>query len=295
MEIPVTAGPWLVLGVVLGILLSALTALAVAGLRRHPPSTPAPPPDPEVDDLPGFLENPPGSAPVPDETPAAWPALSAPPVRAPTPGPEPVPEGGDGARGALVAMALAALLLVGAAAAVATARTDDRPDRGAREPSRTTQPGVVSAELTFGGIVLERHAVGVTVGYPRVRVVVRDGRPAAELELPTFNCLREAAPEDPGGAGCSPVAPEHSELAAPDLDAREDGDWFRFSGAFPTSLRPSGSAPVPTGRVYDVEVEVTPRDGTRSRGSEPAIGRLELGGERVGTSADGPNEITYAG
>jgi hypothetical protein len=191
-------------------------------------------------------------------------------------------------------MAVTALLLVGAAAAVAIG-TEDRPDRRSPEPTRTMRPGDVTAELTFEGIVLERHAVGVTVTYPRVRVTVRDGRPAAELELPTFNCLRDTAPEDPTAAGCSRSVPEHAQLAAPDLGLRPAGDGFRVSGAFPTSRRPNGSAPVPTGRVYEIAVEVAPLDGTLDEGSEPATGRLELGGEQVGTSAEGSDVITYGG
>lgn len=298
MEIPVTAGPWLALGVVLGILLPALAALAVMGLRRRRaphPSAPPPPTDPGVDDLPGFLDFPPGSAPSRDVTPTAWPALSASPAPAAAPLPEPVEEPDGAARSALVAIAVTALLLVGAAAAVAAVRTEDRPDRSSREPTRTTQPGDVSAELTFGGIVLERHAVGVTVAYPRVRVTVQDGRPAAELELPTFNCLRDSAPEHPETAGCSRSVPEYSQLAGTDLGVRADGDGFRITGTFPTYRRPNGSAEVATGRVYELAVDVAPRDGTLDQGSEPATGVLELGGERVGTSAKGTHEITYGG
>jgi hypothetical protein len=40
---------------------------------------------------------------------------------------------------------------------------------------------------------------------------------------------------------------------------------------------------------------VAPRDGSLDEGGEPATGRFELGGERVGPGAEGPNEITYGG
>jgi hypothetical protein len=290
MEIPVTAGPWLVLGVVLGVLLPVAAAAAVLLLRRRrPPGPSATPPDPVVDDLPGFLEFPPGSVPAPDVPPAGWVALSAPPA---PPRVETVPQRDGGTRAALVAMAVTALLLVGAAAAVAAVGARDHPGR---EAARTARPGDVSAELTFGGVVLERHAVGVTVAYPRFRVTVRDDRPSAELELRTFNCLRDSAPEDPVAAGCSRTAPEYAALTAPDLGVRTEGDGFRISGAFPTSRRPNGSPPVATGRVYDLVVDVAPQDGTGGEGSEPATGVLELGGERVRTSAEGPNRITYGG
>jgi hypothetical protein len=295
MEIPVTAGPWLVLGVVLGILLAALAALAGAGLRRRrPPGPPAPSPPPEhgIDDLPGFLESPPGSTPAADDPHPAWPALSAPPRPPAAPPPEPVPAGDGGTRRALLAMGVSALLLVGAAAAVATGR-EDRP--GPAPQAGTMRDGDVTADLAFGGVVLERHAVGVTVAYPRVRVTVRDDLPTAELELPTFNCLRDTAPEDPVAAGCARSAPEYAQLAAHDLGLRTNGDGFRVSGAFSTSRRPNGSAPVSTGRVYEIEVDVAPRDGSLDEGGEPATGRLRLGGEQVGTSPEGPAEISSGG
>ncbi len=301
MEIPVTAGPWLVLGVVLGVLVPALVASTVALSRRRRPGPPAPtvPADPGGDDLPGFLESPPGSVPAPAVGSTPWPALAAPAAAPPVTSPDAVP-GHSGTRYPVVAMAVTALVLVGAAAAVATARTPPRAGDeghlgGSPEPHPTAHAGDVSAELTFEGIVLERHPVGVTVAYPRVLVTVRDGRPAAEVELPTFNCLRDTAPRDPVAAGCSRSAPEYAELAAPELTLRTDGDRLRLSGAFPTSRRPNGSPPVATGRVYELAVDVAPRDGTAARGTEQATGSLELGGERVGTGDDGRDEITYAG
>ena len=291
MEITGTAGPWLALGVVLGLLLPALAALVAVALRRRRAPDPAPPPEPEVDDLPGFLESPPGSVPAVDDPSPAWPALSAPPA---APLPEPAPAGDGGPRLPLLATAVAALLLLGVAAVVAIA-ADDRPGAASPEPTRTAAAGDVSAQLTFQGIVLERRAVGVTVAYPRVRVTVRDGRAAAELELPTFNCLRDSAPRDPAAAGCTRTVPEYAELAAPGLELVRDGDGFRISGAFPTFVRPNGSAPVPTGRVYEVAVDVAPEDGRLDEGREPATGRFELGGEQVGTSDEGSDQITSGG
>jgi len=294
MEIPVTAGPWLVLGVVLGVLLPALAALAVVLLRRRAaPDRSPPPPEPDVDDLPGFLESPPGSLPAPASAATAWPALSAPPAPAATP---PPPPGDPGVRGALVAMAVTAVVLVGVVAAVAAAGTDDR-GRGSRTAGErpATEPGDVSAELTFDGIVLERHAVGVTVAYPQVLVTVRDGRATAEVEFVPFNCLRDSAPDDPVAAGCTRTAPEHAMLAEPELRVRGEGEGLRVSGAFPTVRRRNGSAPEATGRIYELAVAVAPRDGTADAGRQPATGELALGDERVRTRSDGSSTITYGG
>src|SRR5687768_2157092 len=61
-----TGWPWLVLGIVLGLLIAGVCAWAAVGARRPRPSPePAPPPPPDgwaADDLPGFLEHPPGVA-----------------------------------------------------------------------------------------------------------------------------------------------------------------------------------------------------------------------------------------
>ncbi|WP_142024273.1 hypothetical protein [Blastococcus colisei] len=302
MEIPVTAGPWLVLGLVLGMLLPVLGALAVRARRRRPGTRAAapPPPGPVVDDLPGFLESPPGSVPAPPLPDAGWPALSAPAPRPPaTPVP---PRDRSGSTGVLVAMAVTALLLIGAAAAVATARApnpagvgdrDARPERASTSPGPA--PGSVSAELAFENVVLERHAVGVTVAAPTVRVTAADGRATAEVELETYNCLRDEAPEDPVAAGCSRSVTEYAQLSAPELAVRPDGDTLRVSGAFPTWREPFGSPPVATGRVYEFTVTAAPRDGRAGNGREAATGLLELGDERVGTRDDGASVITYGG
>src|SRR5215213_2511490 len=177
MELPGTAAPWLVLGVVLGILAPVLAGLAVGTLRRRaapaPPVIPPPPAlaDDGADDLPGFLASPPGSAPAPAAPAAGWPPLSGPATPPPAAPSEAEPaHGRTGSTGLLVALALTAVLLIGAAAAVAATRTGDptvaeAPDpTGEPEPGTTgtAAPGEVSAELTFEGVVLERHAVGVT-------------------------------------------------------------------------------------------------------------------------------------
>src|SRR5215218_9487971 len=70
-----SAGPWLVLGVVLGLLIAGMLAFGAASLRRTGRSSTATVTDPDAqpaaepggrwleDDLPGFLDRPPGVAP----------------------------------------------------------------------------------------------------------------------------------------------------------------------------------------------------------------------------------------
>lgn len=303
MDIPVTAGPWLVLGLVLGILVPALAALGVLALRRRrsrPKDAPAGPLSAGFgeDDLPGFLEFPPGSAGAPAAPSGGWAPLGG-PAAAPGPGTAPpappAPRDRSGTPAVLAAMAGIALLLIGAAAAVATARAP-HPEAGSeRRATDARRPAEVSARLAFGGIVLERHAVGVTVAYPRVLVTSRTDRTTAEVELGTFNCLRAEAPEDPVAAGCTRAAPEYAELSTPELRAVADGAALRISGRFATVLRPNGSSPVPTGRVYDLMVTAAPADGRPGDGREPATGLLRIGDDRVGTGDDGASEIIYGG
>lgn len=300
MDIPVAAAPWLVLGVVLGTLLPVLTVVGVLAVRRRRPGPDAPAAPSGAtagfgeDDLPAFLEFPPGSAPPAAAARDGWAPLStaAPPAPAP-----PARQRGAGTTGVLAAMAGTALLLIGAAAAVATARAPGPADPHGQE-QRTTgapRPGTVDARLTFAGVVLERHAVGVTVAYPRVRVRADGDRAVAEIELPTFNCLRTEAPEDPLGAGCAPSVPEYAELSAPDLQVAAGDGALRVSGRFATSSRPTGSPPRSTGRVYELTVSAFPRDGRAGTGREPATGQLQLGDERVRSSAGEPNTITFGG
>ncbi|WP_141137545.1 hypothetical protein [Blastococcus mobilis] len=304
MDIPVTAAPWLVLGVVLGtlLLLAALGVLALRRGRARPEEPPAAAPSSSglgQDDLPAFLEFPPGSVRAPAVPADGWAALSSP--AAPPPAHD-SPREPSGSTRVLMAMAVTALLLVGAAAAVATARipgADDPGDRdGTRAPVRTTEapdPATVSARLTFGGVVLQRHPVGVTVAYPRVRATVAGNRAAAEVELATFNCLSGEAPENPVAAGCTRSVTEHGELTTPDLEVVTDGTELRFSGRFTTFRRPNGTPAVATGRVYELMVRAAPRDGRAGVGPEPATGLFQVGDDRVGTTADEPNTITYGG
>jgi hypothetical protein len=165
-------------------------------------------------------------------------------------------------------------------------------------PARTAEApnsGKVSVRLSFGGVVLERHPVGVTVAYPRVQATATGDRAAAEVELATFNCLSSEAPEDPVAAGCTRSVTEHAELSTPELEVVAAGTELRFSGRFATFRRPNGSPPVATGRVYELTVRAAPRDGRAGVGREPATGLLHLGDDRVGTSDDEPNTITYGG
>jgi hypothetical protein len=329
-----SAGPWLVLGVVVGLLLAGMLALAVTSVRRTPPSAQAVPASPDTetppepvdgwteDDLPGFLDQPPGTvphqeaAPTQADTPLAAPESSAAPVRrrvpahAATAGPA-APDPGR----FLLVLSTVALLLVGAAAALA-ALTDPAASKAATAASADASPawdvpdlpavpdqpapgdpgaGLLAAtsvpvgdrgalaRLTFEGLVLERRAVGVTAAYPSVSVTAADlsGGPAlAHVRLPVWNCLTDAAPDDPVAAGCRRLPTEYAELPTPALAISEDSDGLRISGRFPTYVRPSGSPPAWTGRVYPLTVHVQP-DG------DDATGTLHLGTDRA-ASVDDP-------
>lgn len=277
------AVPWLVLGVVVGVglvlLVGAATALA---LRRRPGAAPSDPAagDDGGDDLPGFLEFPPGSAPV---APTGWTSLAPPPAPPTAP---PARRRRDTAV-PLAAMALTALLLLGAAAAAAaSSRPDARPAPGgpAATPPEASAP---AARLTFGGVVLEPRAVGVTATYPLVEISTDDGRTVARLQFPTYNCLTAEAPADPVAAGCVPALAEYAELRSPDLAVRRDGDGFAVTGRFPTKTRPNGSPPAATGRVYALRITATPAGGPAAGGWRPARGTLELGTGRA-TTLDRP-------
>ena len=283
MDIPGTAtAPWLLLGVVLGVLLvllAGLTAAVVLRRRRSAPAAQPPRTDDGRDDLLAFLESPPGSGAGPAVPQAGWAALTAPAVALPS-----LPS--RGRRDAVVvltAMAVTALLLVGVVAAVAaTSEPDGR--RGAH--SRDGAPAArdaAAARLTFGGLVLEPRAVGITATYPVVEVATDGDSAWARLEFPTFNCLTAEAPADPVAAGCTRSVPEYAELRSPDLVVDRDDDGLRVSGRFPTEVRPNGSAPEATGRAYDVRIAVRPADGGSGRGWRPAEGVLELGTGRTVT------------
>lgn len=119
--------------------------------------------------------------------------------------------------------------------------------------SRAAEPQ--TARLRFGGVVLEQRAVGVTVTYPDVTVRVGPRGTVASVRLPTFNCLADAPPADPMAAGCVRSLEEFADLQTPQLSVvREATGALRLSGRFPTYIRPNGSPPEYTGRVYELSV-----------------------------------------
>ena len=259
--------PWLVLGVGL-VLLAGLVAALV--LRRSPGRRTDPSPAGfQDDDLPGFRDSPPGSAAEPDRS--GWATLTTPPAPADPPA--------RPRRDTLVVVGVmggTALLLLGAAAVVAAA-TGTGTGEPPRHAATTADPARTEARLTFGGVVLEPRAVGVTVTYPVVQLSVDDERSRARVELPTYNCLTAEAPADPVAAGCTPSVPEYAELASPALAVDEEGDRLVVSGRFPTETRPNGSAPAATGRAYELRITVTPAGRASGDGWRPAEGVLELG------------------
>ena len=271
--------PWLVLGVVGGVGLVVLAGLTTALLLRRRPGRGPGRPAPLQDDLPGFLEFPPGSTAAPAGS--GWASL-APATPAPAP-----PRGRRNALVVAAAMAGTALLLIGAAAAIAAASSgaDDRP-----RAHRSAPGGPTAARLTFGGVVLEPRAVGVTATYPVVQIWVDGERSRARVELPTYNCLAGDAPPDPVAAGCIRSVTEYAELASPDLDVARDGSGLVVSGRFPTELRPNGGPPVPTGRSYELRITVTPAGRASADGWRPADGVLQLGTGRART-VDGVSEL----
>ena len=97
-------------------------------------------------------------------------------------------------------------------------RARPAPTRHRRRRSTASRP-----RLTFGGIVLERRAVGVTATYPQVTVTSDGEEAVAHVELPTFNCLTDQAPADPVAAGCVASLTESADLATPELTVTRDG------------------------------------------------------------------------
>jgi hypothetical protein len=140
----------------------------------------------------------------------------------------------------------------------------------------------LAAALTFGGVVLEQRAVGVTVTYPRVRLTTDGTRALASVELPTYNCLADAAPDDPVAAGCSRAVAEYAELTTPALHVERSGPraqpTVRITGRFPTYTRPNGTPPVWTGAVYELTVTAA-ADGSGAGRQVPATGEFRLGGD----------------
>jgi hypothetical protein len=295
MDIPAAAaGPWIVLGVVLGVLLLGAVGLAAYPLLRSrqptagadvaekPSGTGA-----GDDDLPGFLESPPGSPGAPTVPARGWAALTAGsthPAAAPA-----ARRGRWDTVGVLAALTVAGALLIGIAAALAAVASgsQDPPTPSARADGE--QAGGLAAQLTFGGVVLERRAVGVTAAYPHLRLTTDGERTVAHVELPTFNCLTAEAPDDPVAAGCTPAGTEYAELATPALTVHREDGAVRIAGRFPTQLRPNGTPPVSTGRVYELEVTAVPTGEGRPGEWVPATGMLRLGHDRA-TTTGGPDD-----
>jgi hypothetical protein len=253
-----------------GLVLAGLVAAVVAGRRTQPPADP-------VDDLPDFLEFPPGSA-APTR-PGSATATHDVVALSPPPGP-PVP------RRRLTIWALAALaglavLLLVAAVVVASLPGSGRRGAGEHRPAVDTSAAGDEARLRFGGIVLEERAVGVTVTYPELTLEADSDGPVASLELPTWNCLAAEAPEDPADAGCGPGRTEYAELRSPDLEVTRDGQGLRIAGAFATTTRPAGGEPEPTDRTYDVVVTVSPEGSATSDRRVPASGDVQLEDRRT--------------
>jgi hypothetical protein len=216
----------------------------------------------------------------------------------------------------ILGLAAAVLLVIAAAAGVALATReaapgDTRPAAADRPPvaalpsvpaspsagqggagrlafvSVPLDPGDVAARMTFGGVVLERQAVGVTVTYPSVSLTASGSAGLAHVRLPTFNCLAADVPADPGAAGCVPSVTQYADLPTPALRITRDGTRLQLAGEFPTYVRPNGSAPVYTGRVY--HLTITAAAGSRvGEGCFVAEGALSLGTQTARTDGD-PN------
>ena len=296
------AGPWIVLGAVLGALLLLAAGAVVLRLRSPAPPEPAAPPpaDAPRDDLADFLAHPPGTRGVPADDGDGWVPLAVPAPPVPREEAAPLPAG-KGPAGALAGLAVGALLLVGIAAALAAAQrsTGAAPDASTSPSSAAPTGGGadggadggsgkgVVARLAFGGVVLEEHAVGVTVAYPELELSVDDeGRDVARLRLPAVNCLAVAAPPEPGDPACRAARTEYAELTAPELRVEGDGDRLTVSGRFATSLRSPGATEEPTGRSYEVAVTVA-ATGDEDAGWRPAEGELRWDDQRTGTREGG--------
>jgi hypothetical protein len=278
--------PWIAVGVLLAaaVLLLAGLATALAVRRRAArPEQPASAPDPVDDDLPGFLDSPPGTVATTPSAHAGHVALMAP---APAPAeatPTRVPTS------VLATIAGLTALLVVAAAIVALTGGDGSPDR---DGDRAASPQAAEVRMSFAGLVLQQRAVGATVTYPELELTADDDGPVARLTLPTWNCLAAEVPDDPAAAGCTPSITEYAELRPPALELSEDADGLRLVGDFPATTRPTGGTPEPTGLVYPVEITMTADDEQRPglRSSASGVFSLE---DREAESVEG--ELTPAG
>jgi hypothetical protein len=322
------AAGWVVLAVLVGIALGLLAA-RFAGRRRTRPARAAA----ElaggsaegwqraapllVDDLPGFLEHPPGSP-----SPAR-------PATPPTVGAAGGNATGHSARSVVLGMGTTAVVLVALAVVIALTGGHD-PGAGpataggiapsARTTAGTPAPttaapatatgtaaaslaftslplgsGGVAASLSFGGVVLEQRAVGLTVTYPSLSLSSDGATALAHVRLPTFNCLTSEPPADPVAAGCRRSLTEYADLASPDLRIGRDGDRLEVVGLFPTYTRPKGSAPVYTGRAYQLTAAVSP-DGSVRRARATATGVVRIGlDSAASTPVPGVNVLQFPG
>jgi hypothetical protein len=294
MDIPAAAaGPWIVLGVVLGVLLLGAAVLAAYLVLRDRAPTAGTEASPRAgdDDLPGFLESPPGSAGAASGPVQGWAVLTvpaAPPAAAP-----PAPRSGWDTAGVLAALALVGALLVGVAAALAVASRSEHvampSGRAAHEPAADH----LAARLTFDGVILERRTVGVTATYPHVRLESDGERTVAHVGLPTFNCLTAEAPDDPTAAGCTAAGTEYADLTTPALTVRREDGRVQISGRFETYLRPNGTPPVSTGRVYELEMTAEPVGEARPGTWLPATGELHLGDDRAAATGGSDDRLRF--
>jgi hypothetical protein len=153
----------------------------------------------------------------------------------------------------------------------------------------------LTASVTFGGVVLEQRAVGLTVTYPSLSVSTDGARALAHVRLPTFNCLAGEPPADPLAAGCVRSLTEYADRAAPQLRVDRHGDRLDVAGLFPTYTRPNGSPPAYTGRVYRLDATVSPTgavDGSRAT----ATGTLRIGMDSAPTIPEpGLNVVEFPG
>ncbi len=315
MDVPAAAaGPWIALGAVLGILL--LLGVA-AGVLRWRSQSPPPPPaelaprDRPRDDLADFLASPPGTPGAPDDDRDGWAPLAPPPL-APLAEDSPAPAAPGARPGTvLAALALAAVLLLGAGAALAAAARSDEPAATtaatSSAPSAPPAPGsapagpsaspgrdALAARLAFEGVVLEEHAVGITAGHPELELTLTGDRGVAHLALPAVNCLATSAPPVAGDPACRAARTEFADLASPDLRVVRDGDEVTVSGRFATYRRPPGGPAEETGRSYDVSVTVTVPDDDAS-GWVPTEGTLQWDGRATAMRTDGPASVVRRG
>ena len=307
-------GPLIARGVaVLGLVAGGIAALAARSPSRAVPDRRS------RDDLPTFHAHPPGSPGAPPLPVGGPPVLLAvPPPRAG----RPVAGRPSGIVGPLLALAAVVLLVLAAAAAVGLAT---RGAAGAAPPGRAAAPrvptlpavpdspspgqpgagrlafaslplgrGDVAARLSFSGVVLERQAVGVTVTYPSVSVTTRGDLALAHVRLPTFNCLTAGVPADPLAAGCVPSVTQYADLPTPALQVSHDGTRLSMQGRFPTYVRPNGTAPHYTGRVYALTVGAQAGD-RLGPGLFEAHGVLTLGGQTAESSGRAPLDVLRRG